>query len=212
VIKFSWRKVDKKNNNTPILKDAEIDELAEMLIQDYKPPLLREPSKINYVQFLESYLGATLEFLDIYYDEGERPILGVTAFNVEILKVFDRENMCINKIKVNRRTVIIDNSVMEDGKEGLALFTGIHEGGHLWLHPGVFTEISGQLSLFGAPEIKPVVCCRKEDIESFGRTKGFRTALEWREHHADYFASAIAIPKSTFVPLANEIIKSKGIL
>jgi Zn-dependent peptidase ImmA (M78 family) len=57
-----------------------------------------------------------------------------------------------------------------------------------------------------------VTCCRRSDIESFGRTwKGYRTPEEWREHQADYFASAIAMPKATFVPLVLETLKANGI-
>jgi hypothetical protein len=56
VIEFRWSKVDKKDN-TPILKDTEIDGLAETLLADYKPQLLKEPTPINHLHFLESYLG-----------------------------------------------------------------------------------------------------------------------------------------------------------
>jgi hypothetical protein len=59
VIEFRWSKVDKKDN-TPILKDTEIDELAEMLLADYKPQLLKEPGQVDGLHFLEFYLGATV--------------------------------------------------------------------------------------------------------------------------------------------------------
>ena len=51
MIEFKWSKVDKNNNNTPIIKDAEIDDLAEMLLEDYKPQLLKEPTPINHLIF-----------------------------------------------------------------------------------------------------------------------------------------------------------------
>ena len=195
MIEFRWSKVDKKDN-TPILKDTEIDGLAETLLADYKPQLLKEPGQVDGLHFLEFYLGATVRFMDVYYDEDEEPIWGATSFNdAEHLKVFDRENMRIKAEKLNRRTIVIDNYVMQKGKEGLGLFTGLHEGGHLWLHPGVFTEPdnSGQLSLFKdeEPKIRQVVCCRHNNIESFGRKKVLKTAEDFREHQADYFASAI---------------------
>lgn len=211
MIKFRPNKVDKKNDNTPILSDSEIDDLAEMLLNDYKPRLLKEPQEINYLHFLESYLGASIAFEDIYYEEGKQPILGATSFNTELMKVFDRENMCIKPIKLERNTIVIDNYVMTEGKEGLALFTALHEAGHLWLHPGVFTKLSGQISMFNDMELSPIVCCRRSSIENFGKRKALVTAEDWREHHADYFASAIAMPKSTFIPLAKEIIKDEGI-
>ncbi|MDD2300168.1 MAG: hypothetical protein PHU69_11090 [Fermentimonas sp.] len=38
-------------------------------------------------------------------------------------------------------------------------------------------------------ELRPVTCCRKTDIESFGKRRGYRNPKQWREHQADYFAS-----------------------
>lgn len=123
MIEFRWSKVDKKDN-TPILKDTEIDNLAETLLADYKPQLLKEPTPINHLHFLESYLGANIEFMDIYYED--KPIWGATAFNDdEHLPVFDRENRRTGVRKLKNRTIVIDNYVMQEGKEGLGLFTGL---------------------------------------------------------------------------------------
>ena len=211
MIEFHCSKFDEKNRNTPILKDVEIDEMAEMLLRDYRPQLLREPAAINYLHFLESYLGATMEFCDIFYKEEEGPIWGATAFNKETLKIFDQENLCTRKIRVDSRTISIDNSVMVEGKEGLALFTGLHEGGHLWMHPGVYSECSAQLGLFDSLESQSIICCRRKQFEGFGGQRNFVTAEQWREHQANYFASAVAMPKSTFVPLCRDFLKSEGI-
>jgi hypothetical protein len=60
-------------------------------------------------------------------------------------------------------------------------------------------------------DIPPVVCCRKENIESFGTAKKERTAAEWREHHADYFAAAIAMPNATFKPFVSSLMRENGI-
>lgn len=38
------------------------------------------------------------------------------------------------------------------------------------------------------------------------RNVSYRTAKEWREHHANYFAAAVAMPKSTFVPFVKKMI------
>ncbi|MGI6429331.1 MAG: hypothetical protein ACOXZ6_06355 [Syntrophomonadaceae bacterium] len=103
MIEFRWSKMDKQDN-TPILKDTEIDELAEMLLADYKPQLLKEPTPINHLHFLESYLGANIEFMDIYYED--KPIWGATAFNdQEYIKVFDRENCRVGVRKLTNRTI-----------------------------------------------------------------------------------------------------------
>ncbi|WDC83377.1 hypothetical protein PL321_11510 [Caloramator sp. mosi_1] len=105
-----------------------------MILKDYKPNLLNEPSTINYMHFLESYLGANLEFQYIYYEENEKPKLGATAFDKGKLKIFDKENLCTRDIIVKENTIILDISIMEKGKEPLALFTALHEAGHFWMH------------------------------------------------------------------------------
>jgi Zn-dependent peptidase ImmA (M78 family) len=213
LIEFRWNSVDKRNNNTPIISDAEIDELAEIILGDYKPQLLQEPRKVKYEHFLESYLGANLDYRHIYYEEDEGRILGVTSFNNrEKLPVFDQEKMCLDTVKLKKNSIVLDFYVTEEGREGLELFTGLHEGGHLWMHQGVYARNEMQMSLFGHDaELKSVTCCRRTDIENFGRKGGYRTAEQWREHHADYFASAIAMPNATFFPLVQEILKSQGI-
>jgi len=203
VINFRCSMVDGENN--PIISDDNIDKFAEILLNDYKQELLKEPGPINYLHFLESYLGANIEIMDIYYEDN--PIWGVTSFNDgERLEVFDRKRKCIKWNKLKKRTIVLDNYVMQKGREGLALFTGLHEAGHLWLHSGVYTRPTGQMSLFGEPKKRKVVCCRKGDIVNFGKGSGYRTAKEWREHHANYFAAAVAMPKSTFVPFVKKMI------
>ena len=210
MIPFRHSKVDKKGNNTPVISDREIDEWAEHLLNDYKPQLLKEPGRIRYEHFIERYLEATIEYHDIFNDDQEKPIWGATAFNEEYLKVFDREHERVGCVKVSPRTIILDNYVTEPGKEGLALFTALHEAGHLWMHEEVFCGSHVDQLCFFEPQISPVVCCRSNFIENFGgthRTK--RTPHEWREHQADYFASAIAMPNKTFIPLAKQLLRER---
>lgn len=203
-------RVDRKNNNTPVLSNKEIDEFAHRILQDYKPELLERPGKIRYEHFLETYLGATIMYADIYNDDPDRPIWGATAFKDEVLKVFDKENMCVRTVHVPARTVIIDRSLLADGEGGRALFTALHEAGHLLLHICVYNpDIEGQIS-FLEDEMVLVVCCRQDTIERFyppnplrGRT---RTSAEWREHQANYFAAAIAMPNATFRPFVVNLL------
>ncbi len=213
MIEFRCRRVDRRNGNSPIVSDKELDEFAHNVLEDYKPKLLKEPNKIRYEHFIESYLGANLEYHDIYNEDPDRPIWGATAFNDEELRIFNREKLCVSKITVTARTVILDNSIMESGKEGLALFTGLHESGHVLIHPNVYArDPSEQILLFEDSQISPVVCCRRENIENFGCAGSRkRTPEEWREHHADYFAAAIAMPNKTFIPTVHQLLRENGI-
>ena len=200
MIKMKISRVDYNNNNTPILYDREIDEFAYEVLEDYRPKLLQEPGAISFEHFLESYLGVTLRFADIYSKDPERAIYAITAFSDGTIKVFDRENERITNMIVWANTVIIDNSVMERGKEGLAMFTGLHESGHILIHPKVYeTFRAGQ------------VCCRRENVESFGNGGSQRTPEQWLEHQADYFAAALAMPNVTFVPFVNEFLREQGV-
>lgn len=197
---------------TPIVKDTDIQEYAEILLKDYKPALMKEPGKINPIHFVESYLGAVVDYQDIYYPENSPAIAGATVFNDDRILVFDREEKRIKPIKVAANTVLIDNSTMDDGKEGFAAFTVLHEGGHLCLHPAVYRRFNGQLSLFdNHKDGDYVVCCRRSSLESSGTKRSkLTTQEEFREHQANVFAASIAMPRPTFVPAAQELIRKSG--
>lgn len=187
----------------PVLSDVEIDAMAERVLEDYKPELLEKPGKINALHFIESYLGATVDYQDIYYKEGEAAILGATVFQDGMIRVFDREKLCAVPKLVRRGTVLLDNSIMCDGKEGLQLFTVLHEGGHLYMHRNAFRRMC---KTDGQSEQLPGICCRQTTV---GRVRRIRIRGEWteedfREHQANTFAAAMSMPAKTFVPLVKD--------
>ena len=208
MIPFRCRRRDK--TNTPVIRNEEIWTYAEMLVQDYKPSLLEEPAPINVVHFLESYLGATVEYQDIYFPKGSSPIAGATVFNDDRIKVFDREGLCTRTIEVSAGTIIIDNSTVEKGNKGYEAFTGLHEGGHFTIHPEVYRRDENQLCLFELQrEGANVICCRKDSM--FQRSyRRYLTPAEIREHQANVFAAFVAMPRQTFVPLATSLIRDAG--
>ena len=131
MIKFQPRRVNTEDGRTPVMFDREIDELAHKILKDYRPELLTEPGIIDYEHFLERYLGASVQFYDIYNKDPERPILALTAFTDGEIDVFDEENECVSTVFVPARTVVLDNSIVDSGIVGVDLFSGLHEGGHL---------------------------------------------------------------------------------
>jgi len=187
-------RVDRENDNTPILSNKEIDEFACAVLEDYDPDLLREPGKIDYEHFIETYLGMEIIYKDIYYKEDTPPIYGITVFRDGTVKVFDKENHRVANPIIRANTVIMDNYVT--GNDGMAMFTGLHESGHFFLHQGVY-------SIFRAGQ----VCCRRKNT---GNAQSW-TAEEWREHQANYFASAIAMPDTTFIPFVTQELREYGI-
>lgn len=212
MIELHLNKFDKAGN--PIIKDAVIQDYAERQLAEYKPQLLKEPGRIDALRFLEAYLGVNVDFQDIYYPEGSNSIAGATVFNRERVRVFDRERKCIRAIEVPANTVLIDNKTMEIGKDAFARFTQLHEGGHACIHPSVFRKDPSQLTLFDADELEPssMVCCRENVLNFTAPKKSIRdfTAHDWREHHANTYAAAVAMPRPTFVPMAEKLIKDCG--
>ena len=215
MVRLNPQRVDHRNHNTPILYDREIDDFAQEVLADYRPELLREPGTISFQHFIESYLEMKLDVMDLYSDDPDRPVLAMTVFKRSRVKIFDRENECIKKITVPARTVVIDNAVMEPGREALALFSGMHEGGHITMHWPVFTgetydgeDVYPDYEYDG--ELESVVCCSRENIEIARSPKQIRTAEGWREHQADYFAAAITMPNATFKPFVNNLLRECG--
>ena len=207
MITYTPRMVNREDNRTPVMYDREIDALAHDILADYKPELLQEPTRIDAEHFLEQYLGADILYCDLYNDDPARPILALTAFTEGLVDVFDAESQRVRFMNVPARTIMLDNRITEPGMEGLALFTGLHEAGHLVLHRDVFeTDASGAVS--GAAS---TIVCRRAGIENAGFAKTERTPEDWREHQADYFAAAIAMPNATFRPFVHQFLRENGV-
>lgn len=197
-------------DGTPIIKDIEIAEYAEKLVSDYNIRYLREPWNLDPLKFSEHYLGADLDFVDIYCEEGEQ-IAGATLFNREKIRLFDRENLRTICETYEANTILIDNDTMKEGKEAFARFTVLHEDGHLCMHPSVFRNCSGQMSIFDLmPSEVPrnAICCRKAKIEEHGSK--LITQEDFREHQANVFAAAVAMPKQIFMEIAIGAIRQMG--
>ena len=215
MVRLNLRRIDRANNNTPILSNREIDDYAQAVLADYKPVLLKEPGKIDYLHFLESYLGMRIYSYDIYSDDPDRPILAMTAFKNIRLKVFDKENQRIKKVSIPARSVIFNNSIMKPEMNHLALFSGMHEGGHITMQWHVYTGETFDGYVFD-PDYdewvhdEPFVCCRRENIENNMNTQQIRTAKQWREHHADYFGGAVTMPNATFKSFVHDFLRENG--
>ena len=149
MITMKITRVDRNNDNTPILSNREIDEFAYAVLEDYDPVLLREPGTIDYEHFMESYIGLEIIYKDIYYEKNTPPVYGMTFFRNGTVKVFDRENSRVANSIIRANTVVLDNIITDN--DGMAMFTGLHESGHFFMHQGVF-------SIFRAGQ----VCCRRK--------------------------------------------------
>lgn len=210
--KFNW--MDREG--TPIVKDAAIKAYARQVLADYRPELLEKPGKIDGIHFLESYLKANVEVLNIYHESDEDPIAGAAVFNRGRVRVFDKEHLRSAEITVDAGTVLLDNSTMEEGKEGFALFTQLHEGGHLCLHPTAFDERLQPNAYYSQKmqmAARNAIICKRSNISGgYGYRKGrLETSEDFREHQANIFAAELAMPEKPFRELATQLISDCGL-
>jgi len=210
MLKFKPRRVNFEDGRTPVMSNQEIDEFAEAVLADYNSELLKKPGKIDMEDFVEYYIKADVIFKDIYYEDPTKPIRALTILNDGKIKIFDRDNNCVSYTDVPARAVVIDNEVTEKGKEGIELFSGLHEAGHIILHWDVFVDKYGNPYEKNDDEFASVICCQRSTIENINFS-GNRTLYDWQEHQADYFAAAISMPNRTFRPFVTQILRENKI-
>ena len=190
-------------DGTPVIRDVQIEEYTQALLADYNRNLLNGlPEKIDPFHFVEVYLGAKLDFQDIYYEDDEQPIYGLTCFNDDCIRIFDKENMRIAEISVKAGTIVLDNILLRKGRECLLLFTLLHEAGHFCMHREVFDRMYAR----GCQER----FCHRRKEPGRRSTRKLRTQKDFREHQANVFAAAIAMPRQTMEPCADKMIRCAG--
>jgi len=198
-----------KRNGVPILSKGEIEDIADIIMQDYKPKMLDEPGVLDVEHFSEYYAGLVMDYQDLTHNQS---ILGMMVFNDCCIPVYDAENNKAKRISVDEGTILIDNSLLNDDQLRRGRFTLSHEVAHWLLHRQIYMMDKDQLSLFDyLPEKKqPVIKCRTTDIECTGR-KQLTSDDDWMEWQADYMASALLMPKRAFTKTVRENFKSAGI-
>jgi len=187
----------KKANGLPILSKVDIDVYAEALVSDFKPELLKIPGPMPIEEFIELYLNLKVDYKNLS-DDGNT--LGMITFNDGYVEVYDDRN---NKelLEVEAGTIFIDNALIDDEyQHGRCRFTFAHEPGHWIFHRHMYTINKKQTSLFDFDHEIQTVChkCLKKHVGHMSKQNYFSTDEDWREWQADYFASALLMPKKSF--------------
>lgn len=205
--------------HVPVAYNRQIAAYAETVLGEYRPELLRTAGAVDGLHFLEFFLGLRVELQEIYTGGRDR-ILGLTAFGDGMLVVLDRAGPEpeLVPLRLTDGSVVLDPRPLNgDGNGGCARFTQLHEAGHWLLHGLHFRGKAGN----GADRC----ACRSEEI--FGPAAERRTRCpvmtasgelrrkklsgrQLLEHQANVFASHVAMPDATFLPLAGERIRSLG--
>lgn len=208
MIPFDYNRFHRTRTGGIYLSYQQIEALTEMLLLDYKPELLTEPMAIEYDDFLEGYLGVGLDYQHIYTSREEGDILGCALFSSQRLAVFDKEKMCRSYREYGTNTVVLDLSLVEGDRTIQENITGLHEGGHVWIHGPVLQADQHQMTLAGLDYRK--ICCSRRGIETV--EKPYSSLEEfWREWQATTFAVTIALPRKSLEISVSELFKSYGI-
>ena len=88
MIEFKWSNVHRPDQ-TPIIRDVEIENLVEELLGDYKPKLLQQPMPVNPEHFAESYMGLDKEYQRIVSPDNN--VVGAMVFNDECMPRYIEE-------------------------------------------------------------------------------------------------------------------------
>ena len=210
MISFNEGQFHRTRDGGVYLKYEDIERLTEEILLDYDDSLLCEPRAIEYDDFLESYLGASISYQDIYCSAPGNAILGCTVFNKQAIPIYDKEKMRKTYIECEPRTVVLDNVLINGNRIVQENITGLHEGGHLWLHVGQLTEAEGQMSL---GDYKGIICCRKSEVFAVDELDTYKpsNAEMWREYQANVFAVTIALPRKSLEISVGSLFKQYGI-
>lgn len=187
----------KNKKGTPILSKEDIDDYAELLLQDFDGELLKVPKPTPVEDYVELYMNLRVDYQNLSTD---RSVLGMLAFNDGYVEVFNDNNQK-QLIEVAEGTVFIDNSLLEEDQNGRYRFTLGHELGHWIYHRNIYSLMKGQMSIFDLTNEPQKTCCKclKRDVGFISsKSGGFITDEEWMEWQADYFSSAILMPRKSF--------------
>lgn len=199
-LRFKYR-----SHGVPQLSNAEIEGHVVQLIRDFAPDLLHNPQALDVEMFAENYLGLQLDYADLSH---KGFIWGRMVFNNTLMVVWNPETQEADERPVDDRTIVIDNSLLDDGKERIFRSTVAHECGHGVYHDEYFCLDTLSSSLGYCTSHVPYTRCKEGDIVGSlplpGRKKRFSSDHEWLEHQAKYFSAALLMNKPAMQTLCHD--------
>ena len=202
-------KIDK--NNLYILSAKDIDFEAEEVLRKYFPEGLKEVREIPIDQIIEK-MGINLIYRRLSIN---KEILGGCIFETGKVEMYDEEGNKYYEI-VDDHTIIINSDLADDNDIRYGSSVG-HELGHYVTQGDLFFRDKNQIGLFDQnPEDIAIICKRESNRISimFQREpKELKTKYDWMEWQANYFSTAITVPKASLMKaLEKYSIKYKDVL
>lgn len=181
-------------DNLYILSKKDIDFEAEEILKEYYPSGLKEPCEIP-VDFIIESMGIDLQYRRL---SKHKEILGGCIFDTGRVPVYD--DFGIRKDEIFKPNTIIINSDLADDNDIRYGSTSGHELGHYVTQGDLYIKNINQVSLFEPGIDEVAIICKRESSSFdilFNEHKKLVTRNDWMEWQANYFSSAITVPKST---------------
>lgn len=191
----------KKNNGVPILSKSELEDMAENFIRDFNPDALKTPMEIDIDSFAQNYLRLNQDF---QYLSHNGMYLGMIVFNDSDIPVYIPQINRAEYIKAKAGTIIIDNNLLAESQEQRYRYTMGHECGHDIFHKSYFAFDPNQITMFVGKQ-KPMIQCREISLNSKAKPVDQWTDKDRMEWQANYFSSALLMPKSMVSKLIESV-------
>lgn len=198
--------INRKRSGVPVLSRKQIDDLGERLVQDFCPDAMVHPQALDVDLFAQDYLGMEQDY---QYLSHCGVYLGMTVFNdTNKVVVFNPDKQEAEYISARAKTIIIDNTLLEEKQEHRYRFTMGHEAaGHGVLHEAYFGYDRNQLTLFDTATEAAMIQCRTDSSKIAAKDQRFWDDHDWMEWQANAMSSAFLMPKKMVMLVANDTKK-----
>lgn len=195
--------INRKRSGVPVLSRKQIDDIGERLVQDFCPDAMIHPQALDVDLFAQDYLGMEQDY---QYLSHCGVYLGMTVFNdTNRVVVFNPEKQQAEYISARAKTIIIDNTLLDEKQEHRYRFTMGHEAaGHGVLHEAYFGYDRNQLSMFDTVNEAAMIQCRTDSSKITTKDKRFWDDHDWMEWQANAMSSAFLMPKKMVETVAQE--------
>ena len=187
-----------KKSGLPIIRKNEFDDLAEQILNEYLPEVLKAPKAVDIRFLAEDCIVVNILEEKLYLEN----LLGFITFADMILPISDDK-----EIEVSEGTIILN--VRLRSKKTRWRFTVAHELAHWILHRAYHC---GNCREYNFRKMGySYIACRTDKTE-WGKKnpKVAKTDEEWAEWQADNLAAALLMPKTTFIYAAKQVLIQHG--
>lgn len=191
-----------KSSGLYVMSKKDFEPLACQILNEKQPEVLKCPMPLDVDSFILD--GLFLELRDEYLSESGN-ILGLITFVDQRIPTYD-DAFNETYIKATEGTIVVDKRLSSIPTR--YRFTKAHEVSHWILHRKFYSPEKRNYNFRNKG--CSYIACRQEAIDRKNPIE-VKTDYDWCEWQADYLSAALLMPSVTFVPTAEQIIKSYGL-